>query len=101
MTLIVEPHHPHLRPLNIRNALLAKQDLAAPLLYEQEVVKVREDYAVCLTLCEPLSLCRPGDLPMLRAESLFEGLVRCAYRAAKAGLAYEPECLRLERMLRS
>jgi hypothetical protein len=104
MALLVETvSHPAgsalLDALLRRNALMATQELAAPLVYEQEVVRVREDCAFCLTLTEPVRLCRPHELPL--NESAFEGLVRCVYRAARAGLSYEGECLRLERAMQA
>jgi hypothetical protein len=74
MTLIVEAlHHAPPSPAFLinRNTLMAQHQLATPIVYEQQVVCVREDYAVCLTLCEPIAICQYADMPLLRAESLF------------------------------
>jgi hypothetical protein len=88
MTLILENvSTPQLlQAIQRRNALIASRDLSAPLIYEQELVKIREDSAICLTLTEPVLLISPAELNI--AESAFEGLVRCAYRAAKMTMGY-------------
>lgn len=89
MTLILENvSSPQLlHALQRRNTLIESRDISAPLIYEQEVVQIREDSAICLTLTEPVLLIPPGQLTI--AESAFEGLVRCAYRAAKMTMGYE------------
>ena len=66
MTLIVETvsHPPLLQALHRRNHLIVKRQLTTPLVYEQEVVRVREDLAFCLTLTEPIQLCKPAQLQL-------------------------------------
>lgn len=50
------------KAIETRNKLLKCQDLLGPLIYEQEIKKVRENYFICLSLTEPIVLSKKAEL---------------------------------------
>jgi hypothetical protein len=54
-----------------------------------------------MSLCESIALCDQQDILSLRAECLFENLVKCAYQASKSELNYELDCYRITEMMKS
>ena len=50
---------------------MLSQAIVTPLIYEQEIIKMRDDYIICMTLCEAIVLCDATEIVKLNAESLF------------------------------
>ncbi len=50
---------------------MSNQSIVTPLIFEQEIIKMRDDYVICMTLCESIVLCEGKEIVNLKAESLF------------------------------